>query len=465
MAPDRRPVRNRGVAPDNRPARNSGVAPDNRPGRNSDVAPDNRPGRNSDVAPNSDNIPNRGSEPQAPAYDAVLVLSFGGPEGPEDVDPFLRTMLQGRDVPEARIAEVAAHYHHFGGVSPINGQNRALVAALADELANADIALPVYWGNRNWAPTLVDEVRRMRDDGIRRALAFVTSAYASYSGCRQYLDDIDAARAQVGAGAPVIDKLRLFFNHPGFIETWVGSLLRALSEAAGARQLSEAAGAWQPAGAAGSRQAAEPTRERQPTEPTQTRQLAGLASTAGVGRPTDPFETTSAPAAPPSEPAVLFCAHSIPMSMAATCSYVEQLTETARLVAAGAGVPDERWQLVWQSRSGPPSQPWLTPDVVDAIAELREGTAAVVLAPIGFVSDHMEVVYDLDLVAADAGRTRGLQVVRAATPGTDPRFVAMIRELVTERLDPAASRLAVGRLTPAPDRCATGCCPAPARRS
>ncbi len=444
----REPAVDRG--PDRSPVPSSNPAPDR------GFASDSRPPRNSDVAPDSDNNPNSGSEPCAPAYDAVLVLSFGGPEGPEDVDPFLRSILQGRDVPEARIAEVAAHYHHFGGVSPINGQNRALVAALADELTNADIALPVYWGNRNWAPTLVDEVRRMRDDGIRRVLAFVTSAYASHSGCRQYLDDIDAARAQVGAGAPVIDKLRLFFNHPGFIETWVGSLRRALTEAAGAQQ---------PAGAAGARQAAEPTRGRQPTGPTQTRQLAGLASTAGVGKPTDPFQTTSAPAAPPSEPAVLFCAHSIPMSMAATCSYVEQLTETARLVAAGAGVPDERWQLVWQSRSGPPNQPWLTPDVVDAMAALPEGPAAVVLAPIGFVSDHMEVVYDLDLVAADAGRTRGLQVVRAATPGTDPRFVTMIRELVTERLDPAAPRLAVGRLTPAPDRCATGCCPAPARRS
>ncbi len=332
----------------------------------------------------------------------MLVVSFGGPEGPADVEPFLRRVLRGRDVPEARLAEVAEHYHRFGGVSPINGHSRALVAALRAELASSGLALPVYWGNRNWAPLLADEVGRMRDDGVRRALAFVTSAYASYSGCRQYLDDIQAARAEVGPGAPVIDKLRLFHNHPGFVQTWVASLRDALDE----------------------------------------------AGDGGDGRPAQ----------------VLFCAHSIPRSLAATSAYEEQLTDTAGLVAAGAGVPGSRWRLVWQSRSGPPGQPWLEPDVVDAIGDLPAGTRSVVLAPIGFVSDHMEVVYDLDTVAAEAGRARGLRVVRAATPGTAPGFVAMVRELVTERLEPASPRRSWGRLGPAPDRCDPGCCPGPASR-
>ena len=334
----------------------------------------------------------------AARYDAVLVVSFGGPEGPEDVDPFLHRVLRGRDVPPQRLAEVAQHYHLFGGISPINGHNRALVAALGPVLARSGTPLPVYWGNRNWAPLLADEVRRMRDDGIRRALAFVTSAYSSYSGCRQYLDDIQAARAEVGGDAPEIDKLRPFYNHPTFIEIWVGALRDALARSG-------------------------------------------------------------------DEATVLFTAHSIPETMASTSDYQRQLTETARLVATGAGVRDGRWQLVWQSRSGPPAQRWLEPDVVDAIGELPAGARAVVLAPIGFVSDHMEVVYDLDTVAAEAGRARGLHVERVVTPGTTPAFVAMIAELVAERLDPATERRTTGRFGPAPDWCAEGCCPAPARRN
>jgi len=333
-------------------------------------------------------------------YDALVVVSFGGPEGQDEVLPFLRNVVGGRDIPEERLMEVAEHYRLFGGVSPINSQNRALVTALGAALAAAGIHLPVYWGNRNWQPLLADEIARMRDDGVRRALAFVTSAYGSYSGCRQYLDDIDVARAAVGPGAPAVDKLRLFYNHPGFIETWVASLSRALRAAA--------------------------------------------PST-------------------PSMPAVLFTAHSIPLSMAGSCDYVDQLTETARLVAAGAGVPDGGWRLVWQSRSGPPAQPWLAPDIVEAMAELPEDST-VVIAPIGFVSDHMEVVYDLDSVASAAGSARGQRVLRAATPGTDARFVTMVCELVAERLDPLLPRPALGRFGPYPDRCAPGCCPAPVRR-
>ncbi|HWG74447.1 MAG TPA: ferrochelatase [Acidimicrobiales bacterium] len=334
----------------------------------------------------------------APPYDAVVVVSFGGPEGPDDVMPFLENVLRGRSVPRARVEEVAEHYRIFGGVSPINGINRALVSALTAELVGAGHDLPVYWGNRNWRPYLADEVRRMRDDGVRRALAFVTSAYGSYSSCRQYLDDIDAARAATGDGAPAIDKLRLFYNHPRFFEVWVESLDRALTSAGG-------------------------------------------------------------------EPAVLFSAHSIPVAMASTCGYEAQLTETARLVASGAGLAGEGlagWQMVWQSGSGPPGQPWLEPDLTTAIESLPEGTEAVVVAPIGFVSDHMEVVYDIDHQAAAVAARRGLRLVRAATPGTDPRFVTMIRELIEERLDPASPRPSPGSLA-TPPVCTPGCCPRPVR--
>lgn len=358
-----------------------------------------------------------GAYQRAEAYDALLVVSFGGPEAPDEVEPFLRKVLRGRDVPAARIAEVAEHYHLFGGASPINAQNRALVDALSRELDATGIDLPVYWGNRNWHPLLADELARMRDDGVHKALAFVTSAYASYSGCRQYLEDIEAARAAVGPGAPVVDKIRLFCNHPGFIDTWVDALRQALREVAA------------------------PSRVVAPSQ---------VAAPAQVTAP-----------AQPGLPTVLFTAHSIPQAMAANCDYVAQLTETARLIANGADMADGDWRLVWQSRSGPPSQPWLEPDVVEAMEDLPEG-ATVVLAPIGFVSDHIEVVYDLDTVAVAAGAARGQRVVRAATPGVHPRFVAMIGELVAERLEPSRPQLAVGRFGPSPDRCPPGCCPAPA---
>lgn len=319
--------------------------------------------------------------------DALLLVSFGGPEGPGDVIPFLEHVLAGRDVPRARLEAVAEHYHRFGGVSPINGQNRALRADIESHLASHGPALPVYWGNRHWHPFLADTVRRMRDDGVRRAAAFVTSAYASVSGCHQYRDDLARARAEVGDGAPEIIKLRLFFDHPGFIDPLVEALTDARDEA---------------------------------------------------GR--------DAP--------VVFTAHSIPVSMAQGAAYHHQLAAVAELVASRSGDPLPDWQVAYQSRSGPPSQPWLGPDLLDVVrgAAGRHGT--VVVAPLGFVSDHMEVVYDLDVEAATVADEAGVRLVRAATPGTHPAFVAMVRDLLGE-LDGGAAR----RLTAAPlGGCGAGDC-------
>jgi protoporphyrin/coproporphyrin ferrochelatase len=332
------------------------------------------------------------------AYDALLVVSFGGPEGPDDVVPFLDNVLRGRPVPRQRVEEVARRYQSFGGISPINGQNRDLIAALRDELDRHGPSLPIYWGNRNWHPFLTDTVRRMRDDGIGRALAFVTSAYASYSGCRQYLDDIARARSEVGPDAPVVDKLRVFYNHPGFIEPNAANLRASLDQAGGGAR-------------------------------------------------------------------VAFSAHSIPVSMATTSDYVAQLTETARLVAQRAAANRHLvWQLVFQSRSGPPGQPWLEPDISEHLRALAgEGVDTVAVAPIGFISDHMEVVYDLDIEASRLAADLGLRFVRASTVGTAPAFVTMIRQLITERMDPAQPRLALGAGGPYHDVCPAECCPAPAR--
>ncbi len=336
-------------------------------------------------------------------YDAFLLLSFGGPEGPEDVLPFLENVTRGRGIPAARLAEVAGHYRHFGGVSPINGQNRALLDALGTEFASTGIDLPIYWGNRNWHPMLSDTVRQMRTDGVRRALGFVTSPFGSYSSCRQYLDDIDTARAEVGEDAPVIDKIRHYHDHPGYLDPHVDAV--------------RAARATLPDGAA----------------------------------PPDGAETR-----------LVFTAHSIPTSMAVTAGpdgnrYPAQLAETARLVAAAAA-PDLRYDLVWQSRSGPPRVPWLEPDINDHLDALAsEGVSGVVVSPIGFVSDHLEVVWDLDHEAADTAKRLGLSYARAATPGVDSRFVAMIAELVSERLDPATSRRALGTV-PTWDTCPVDCC-------
>ncbi len=322
--------------------------------------------------------------------DAILVLSFGGPEGMEDVRPFLRNVLRGRPVPPERIEEVAHHYELFGGVSPINGQNRALVAALRARLAEAGPDLPVYWGNRNWAPYLADTLREMARDGVRSALGFVTSAFSSYSGCRQYLEDVERARAEVGPDAPAVGKLRAFWNHPRFL-------------AANAEHVRAALGTLGP----GAR--------------------------------------------------LVFTAHSIPLGMASGCAYEAQLREASALTAREAGQP--QWDLAFQSRSGPPSQPWLGPDIGDYLARVAaEGAREVAVCPIGFVSDHMEVVYDLDTEAQARARELGLRMVRTPTASNHPAYVEMVRELIVERLEGTA-RATVGDSPALPDACAPGCCP------
>ena len=340
-----------------------------------------------------------------PPYDAVMVLSFGGPERMEDVDPFLANVAAGRDIPAERMAEVADQYRHVGGASPINDQCRRLRAALEARLSAAGHSLPVYWGNRNWAPYVTDTVAEMAHAGHRRVLAMATSAYSSHSGCRQYLEDIAAARAAVGAHAPVIEKVRAYYDHPGFVDPFADAVATARR-----------------------------------TLPDDLQHGARL----------------------------VFTAHSIPLSMDAGCSYVEQLRQTAGLVAGRAGF--DAWSLAWQSRSGPPSVPWLEPDVNDRLEELAAdgpgGVRAVVLAPIGFVTDHMEVVWDLDVTAAATANGLGMRLARAVTPGTGPdeRFVAMWQELVEERLFPGRTRRVLGALGPAPDYCEPGCCPRTAAR-
>lgn len=314
-----------------------------------------------------------------PHYDAFLLLSFGGPDRPEDVMPFLERVARGRNIPRERLEEVAGHYDHFGGRSPINDQCRALMEALRPLLG-----MPVYWGNRNWHPFIEDTMRRMTEDGVERALVFVTSAYSSYSACRQYLEDIERARTAAGPLAPQCDKIRHFHNHPGFIEVNAERLREQLSR--------------------------------------------------------------SGPAP------VLFTAHSIPLEMARTSRYVEQLEETAGLVAAAAGVREYR--LVYQSRSGPPREPWLGPDILEALDEARAaGADRVVVSPIGFISDHMEVLYDLDFEAARHAEQIGLKMFRAGAAGAHPRFIRMILELVDERRNDAAWA----------EPCHQLCCPAPFR--
>lgn len=336
-----------------------------------------------------------------PKYDALLVVSFGGPDGPDDVIPFLENVLRGRNVPRERMLEVAEHYYHFGGKSPINDQNRALISALEKELAANGPQLPVYWGNRNWHPLLADTLQQMARDGVKRALAFVTSAFSSYSGCRQYREDIARAQQAVGVSAPSIDKLRVFFNHPGYIEPMIGKTQAALAEIPADRR---------------------------------------------------------------GDALLLFTAHSIPQGMADGCKYEVQLQDVCSLVAQGAG--HAPWHLVYQSRSGPPQQPWLEPDVGDFVRECHAATPIrdVVVVPIGFISDHLEVLFDLDTEAHDLCESLGINMVRAATVGTHPRFIQMIRELIEERLSATPNRLALGTLGPKEDVCPEDCCvyqPAP----
>ena len=299
-------------------------------------------------------------------YDALLIVSFGGPEKRDDVIPFLENVLRGRNVPRERMLEVAEHYYHFDGRSPINDQNRALMDAL-----RGVVKIPIYWGNRNWHPMLADTMRQMSDDGIKRAVAFVTSAFGSYSGCRQYIEDIERARGQLR-----IDKIRPFSVHPKFIEAMTDRVRTALKEL--------------PRGH------------------------------------------------------LVFTAHSVPVSMAESSPYVRELSRACAAVAQGVG--RDTWKLVYQSRSGPPTQPWLEPDIA---AYLREIRSDVVIVPIGFLSDHMEVLYDLDTEARAVCEELGVKMIRAGTVGTHPAMIEMIAEMVEQDHEP----------------CAEGCCAAPQRQA
>jgi len=336
-------------------------------------------------------------------YDALLIVSFGGPESRDDVIPFLENVLRGKNVPRERMLAVAEHYYLFEGKSPINQQTRELIAAIEKELALHGPKLPVYWGNRNWHPMLADTLRQMKQDGVRRALAFVTSAYSSYSGCRQYREDIARAQREV-PGAPQADKVRAFFNHPGFIEATEERLRDALAQL--------------------------PTEARHNVE-------------------------------------VVYVAHSIPLSMASTCDYVGQLSEVRKLVSERLGITKDA--LVYQSRSGALGQAWLEPDILDYLHDVKARNLAgsVVIAPISFLSDHMEVLYDLDIEARQLCGSLGLTMVRAKTVGVHPKFIGMIRELILERTA-GSERRALGSLGARADVCAEDCCPAPqgpARRS
>jgi protoporphyrin/coproporphyrin ferrochelatase len=339
-------------------------------------------------------------------YDALLLHSFGGPEAHEDVLPFLRNVTRGRGIADERLAEVAQHYYHFGGVSPINAHNRALIAALEKDFAQHDIELPIYFGNRNWKPYVADAVRSMRDSGVQHALVFATSATSSFSGCRQYREDLSKARSVAGAGAPNLTKLRHYFDHPGFIAANVDAVHAALAAL-----------------------------------PADLRDDARL----------------------------VFTAHSIPESMNATSGpnadglYARQQHESARLVTAVVRGAGAAYDLVWQSRSGPPHVPWLGPDINDHLRALAaDGVRAVVVSPIGFVSDHLEVLWDLDTEARDTARDTGLAFARAATAGTHPGFVAMVRDLVLEQVADVPAQ-SLGTLGLCGIDCPVGCCPAPRR--
>ncbi|MBA2463804.1 MAG: ferrochelatase [Nocardioidaceae bacterium] len=349
--------------------------------------------------------------PDIAPYDALLLVSFGGPEQHEDVVPFLENVTRGRGIPRERLEEVGEHYHRFGGRSPINDQNRALVAAVEEDLVSAGLGIKVYWGNRNWDPYLAAVVREMRADGIGRAACLVTSAYSSYSGCRQYRENLADAVAEVGDGAPRLDKLRHYFNHPGFVEANVDATLAALADLGD-----------------------------------QVRRDAVL----------------------------LFVTHSIPISMndasgenggayvAQHQSVLDQIVERVRQETGHRYAAE----LVYCSRSGPSQVPWLEPDVNDRMQELAaRGVQAVVVVPIGFVSDHMEVIYDLDTEAAATAEKLGLEFARAATAGVDPRFVALVRDLLVERAELERGldvrRATVGPQPPSWDVCPAGCCANP----
>ncbi len=331
-------------------------------------------------------------------YDAILVVGFGGPEKREDVLPFLENVTRGRNIPRERLLEVAEHYHHLGGGSPINAHVRELIEALRAELRRHGITVPVYWGNRNWSPYLADTLRDMAGPGVKNALAVVLAAYSSYSSCRQYREDIERARDEVGPSAPAVDKTRVFFNHPEFIAANADRVREALA--------------------------------RVPAE-----------ARAGVH--------------------LAFTAHSIPMSMADNCSYQVQLQESCRLVALELGVSPSRYRLVYQSRSGRPQDPWLEPDILDHLRTLKDqGAGHVIIHPIGFLSDHMEVLYDLDEEAKHLCEELGLSMVRSRTVGTHRGFVRMLRELIEERISHASidEKRASGQFGPGHDTCPSSCC-------
>lgn len=353
-------------------------------------------------------------------YDAVLLLGFGGPEGPDDVMPFLRNVTAGRGIPDDRLAEVAEHYHHFDGVSPINDQNRALRAALAAELERTGPALPVLWGNRNFAPYLTDTLHEAHEAGHRRLLVLATSAYSSYSSCRQYREDLADALEATGLGEHLeIDKIRSFFDHPGFVAPFVEAVGGALADLAGRGH----------------------------------RRVHVLFTTHSI--PSGDAERSGAPG----------------RGLGPGGAYEAQHLAVGRLVMEQVAVPDGvtvASDLVYQSRSGPPSQPWLEPDINDAIAELASSgdrPDALVIAPIGFVSDHLEVLWDLDNEAIETAGEHGFEAIRVPTPGVHPSFVSGLADLVRERVEgrAAAARPALTELGPDIDVCRSGCC-ANARR-
>ena len=333
-------------------------------------------------------------------YDALLVVSFGGPNGPDDVMPFLENVLRGKNVPRERMLEVSEHYQHFGGKSPINDQNLALIEAIKADLAANGIDLPVYWGNRNWHPMFADTLEQMKKDGIKKSLAFFTSIFSCYSGCRQYRENIIEAQEQVGPDAPEVHKLRMAFNHPLYIGASADRVQKALDQIPESRR----------------------------------------------------------PAA-----RVVFTAHSIPLSMAENCKYETQLNEASRLIMEAIG--ENPWDLVYQSRSGPPQQPWLDPDICDHIQALHDagGIEDIVIMPVGFVSDHMEVMFDLDTEAMDICKELSINMVRAGSVGVHPQFVSMVSQLILERTT-GAEKQAIGNMPPNWDVCPKDCCTYTPRR-
>ena len=333
-------------------------------------------------------------------FDALLVVSFGGPNGPDDVMPFLENVLRGKNVPRERMLEVSEHYQHFGGKSPINDQNLALIEAIKADLAANGINLPVYWGNRNWHPLFADTLEQMKKDGIKKSLAFFTSIFSCYSGCRQYRENIIEAQEQVGPDAPEVHKLRMAFNHPLYIGASADRVQKALDQIPESRR---------------------------------------------------------------SAARVVFTAHSIPLSMAENCKYETQLNEASRLIMEAIG--ENPWDLVYQSRSGPPQQPWLDPDICDHIQALHDagGIEDMVIMPVGFVSDHMEVMFDLDTEAMDLCKELSINMVRAGSVGVHPQFVSMVSQLILERTT-GAEKQAIGNMPPNWDVCPKDCCTYTPRR-